>query len=71
MTDYERICYVDMFIINVMGKEFNTTGFANLHIYSVYVNIMLWRNLIRIRYSTIATKEAARFGYNGLPFPHE
>jgi hypothetical protein len=41
------------------GKEFNTTGFANLHIYSVYVNFILWRNLIRIRYSTIATKEAA------------
>jgi hypothetical protein len=31
-----------------------------LHIYSVYVNIILWRNWIRIRYSTIATKEAAR-----------
>jgi hypothetical protein len=27
------------------GKEFNTTAFVNLHIYNVYVNIILWRNL--------------------------
>jgi hypothetical protein len=27
------------------GKEFNNTAFINLHIYNVYVNIILWRNL--------------------------
>ena len=27
------------------GKEFNTTAFVNLHIYNVYVNYILWRNL--------------------------
>ena len=27
------------------GKKFNTTAFVNLHIYNVYVNIILWRNL--------------------------
>jgi hypothetical protein len=27
------------------GKEFNTTAYVNLHIYNVYVNIILWRNL--------------------------
>ena len=27
------------------GKEFNTTAFVNLHIYNVYVNFILWRNL--------------------------
>jgi hypothetical protein len=27
------------------GKEFNTTTFVNLHIYNVYLNIILWRNL--------------------------
>jgi hypothetical protein len=26
-------------------KEFNTTAFVNLHIYNVYANIILWRNL--------------------------
>jgi hypothetical protein len=25
------------------GKELNTTAFVNLHIYNVYVNIILWR----------------------------
>jgi hypothetical protein len=27
------------------GKKFNTIACANLHIYNVYVNIILWRNL--------------------------
>ena len=27
------------------GKEFNTTALVNLHIYNVYENIILWRNL--------------------------
>ena len=27
------------------GKELNTAAFVNLHIYNVYVNIILWRNL--------------------------
>jgi hypothetical protein len=28
-------------------------------------------NKICISYSSIETKEAARIGYNGFPFPHE
>ena len=27
------------------GKEINTTAFVNSHIYNIYVNIILWRNL--------------------------
>jgi hypothetical protein len=27
------------------GKELNNTAYVNLHIYNVYVNIILWRNL--------------------------
>ena len=27
--------------------------------------------IVCIRYSTIETKEVARIGYNGFPFPHQ
>ena len=45
------------------GKEFNTTALANLHIYNVYVNIILWINL------NIVTEMNGSFSnYSSRPF---
>jgi hypothetical protein len=38
------------------GKEFNTTALVNLHIYSVYVNIILWKK-IKYRFHEVISTE--------------
>jgi hypothetical protein len=48
--NFSYLCTIKKIIVISMlnyycRKEFNTTAFVNLHIYDVYVHIILWRNL--------------------------
>jgi hypothetical protein len=53
---YNLFCWVGV-------KQQSLTQFNEIYFFVSY--------LISIRYSTIETKEVARFGYNGFLFPHE